>query len=317
MALLGVLISNSKCVSEITLYDDLHNTLITHLHIITPGTYPFRVAPHCTRQTKSDILCCGYLANANTNICKKALMTTKMHITTLDFCEIANRFVSLSLPFVQRRLLYALHLGSHTHAHSFTLLKKRRRKNKRKHVRLMVKLNEWTETETHNINNRTFFQLNSQLICVSGSQSDTWLETIPCRCFFFFFFLFSIQIFFQKSQRSVVAFFHSFTVITFLTLLRVVCREWGGRWRTIPLCSFVIRRNDNSINKQWVCVTRLKCTQAKTLFALFLLSLSVLGRFVYHSIEIGFFSHNTLTQLVPIRFRFDRNDLVFLIIFFG
>lgn len=151
-------------------------------------------------------------------------------------------------------------------------------------------MNEWTETIAH-------FQLNSQLICVSGSQSDTWLITISSSSSFL-----SIEIFIQKIAFWIVVLF------THSLFWHFICREMetGGR-RTIPLCSFVIRRNDNSINKQWVLSHDSSVyTKRKWFCIVFALIQSVLGRFGrLTQLKSDFFTHfvgrrHTHTQLVPI-----------------
>lgn len=151
-------------------------------------------------------------------------------------------------------------------------------------------MNEWTETIAH-------FQLNSQLICVSGSQSDTWLITISSSSSFF-----QLKFSFKKSH------FESsfFSLIHFFDTSFVGRRGTGGR-RTIPLCSFVIRRNDNSINKQWVLSHDSSVyTKRKWFCIVFALIQSVLGRFGrLTQLKSDFFTHfvgrrHTHTQLVPI-----------------
>lgn len=188
-----------------------------------------------------------------------------------------------NIGFVEERLLYALHFDTHSRTRIFTLLKKRRRKTI-ENARLMVKFNE-----RMNWDNRTFSAKFTIDFCVWQS-----IRHLVNNYFFFFFFLFSIEIFIQE----IVV----FSLIHFLTLHL----SRGGR-RTIPLCSFVIRRNDNSINKQWVLSHDSSVyTKRKWFCIVFALIQSVLGRFGrLTQLKSDFFTHfvgrrHTHTQVVPI-----------------
>lgn len=194
-----------------------------------------------------------------------------------------------NIGFVEERLLYALHFDTHSRTRIFTLLKKRRRKTI-ENARLMVKLNEWM-----NWDNRTFSAQFTIDLCVWQS-----IRHLVNNYFFFFFFLFFNWNFHSKNRILNRRSFHSFT---FLTLH--LSRD-GGR-RTIPLCSFVIRRNDNSINKQWVLSHDSSVyTKRKWFCIVFALIQSVLGRFGrLTQLKSDFFTHfvgrrHTHTQLVPI-----------------